>query len=361
MDDSRDDSRDDSPDGSCGSYEDFDEDFDEDFEDRPADPRDPGDTFLPQEAVYRSDLGGDHRERFAGLPVRSIEEKVPGRPDQVAWLVTDETGFGFADDKDATELATELDLLFRQVNPAQVTALAVTGHGAVNAPLLLARHAKRLTRLRSVFLGFIEPEHWEISWIRHGDITPLLEAYPKLERLEVRGSQGLRLRPVTHEHLRVLRFESGGLPGSVVRAVGAGTFPALEHLELWLGVEQYGGDSTAADLDGILSGTGLPALKRLGLRDGERMDEVAAAVATAPVVARLEELSLGMGTLTDRGAEALLSGQPLSHLRVLDLRHHFLGDDMVRRVRNALPGVTVDLAEQWRPEDDGWMYVAVSE
>ncbi|TYB55032.1 leucine-rich repeat domain-containing protein [Nonomuraea sp. PA05] len=336
------------------------DDFEE-YEDTPADPRDPGDTFLHERAVYHSDLGGDHRERFAGLPVVDADSTMMVRPDQVAWLVTDETGFGFDDDKDDTALADELDFLLRRVNPAQVTALAVTGHGAANAPRLLARHAPRLTRLRSVFLGFIEPEHWEISWIRHGDLTPLLEAYPKLERLEVRGSQGLRLEPVTHEHLRVLRFESGGLPGSVVRAVGACAFPALEHLELWLGVEQYGGDSTAADLDGILSGAGLPALKRLGLRDGERMDEVAAAVAVAPVAGRLEELSLGMGTLTDRGAEALLSGQPLTHLRVLDLRHHFLGDDMMRRVRDALPGVAVDLDEQWRPEDDGWMYVAVSE
>ncbi|SPL95630.1 unnamed protein product [[Actinomadura] parvosata subsp. kistnae] len=333
---------------------------DEDYE-RPADPRDPGDAFLPEMAVYREDLGGMHRERFAGLPVRSLDEGVPRRPDQVAWLVTDETGFGFEDDKDDTALAVGLDQLLRRVNPAQVTAIAVTGHGCVNAPRLLAAHARRLTRLRSVFLGFIEPEYWEISWIRHGDITPLLEAYPKLERLEVRGSQGLELRPVTHDHLRVLRFESGGLPGAVVRAVGASTFAALEHLELWLGVERYGGDGTAADLGGILAGAGLPALRRLGLRDSEWQDDVAAAVAAAPVVARLEELSLGMGMLTDRGAEALLSGQPLTHLRVLDLRHHFLGDAMMRRVRDALPGVAVDLEERQPAEDDGWMYVAVAE
>ncbi|MGW3342520.1 STM4015 family protein [Nonomuraea rubra] len=336
-------------------------DEEEHYEETPADPRDPGDTFLHEGAVYRFDPAGMHRERFAGLPVRRLYEGIPSRPDQVAWLLTDGTGFGFEDDKDDTALAGELDHLLRRASPAQVTAIAVTGHGAVNAPLLLARHARRLTRLRSVFLGFIEPEYWEISWIRHGDITPLLEAYPRLERLEVRGSRGLELRPVTHEHLRVLRFESGGLPGAVVRAVGASTFPALEHLELWLGVENYGGDSTAADLDGILSGTGLPALRRLGLRDGERQDDVAAAVAVAPVTGRLEELSLGMGALGDRGAEALLSGQPLTHLRVLDLRHHFLSDAMVLRVLDALPGVAVDLDEQQRAEEVRWRYVAVTE
>nr|BFE77740.1 hypothetical protein GCM10020093_003410 [Planobispora longispora] len=146
------------------------------------------------------------------------------------------------------------------------------------------------------------------------------------------------LRPVRHESLRVLRFESGGLPGHVVRATGACDLPALEHLEMWLGVERYGGDATAADLEPILSGERLPALRHLGLQDSAMQDEIAAAVATAPVVARLESLALSMGVLTDEGAEALLSGQPLTHLKRLDLHHHFLSDAMTERVRAALPG-----------------------
>ncbi|MBB4936522.1 hypothetical protein FHR32_000827 [Streptosporangium album] len=48
----------------------------------------------------------------------------------------------------------------------------------------------------------------------------------------MRGSEGLRLRPVRHEHLTVLRFETGGLPGHVVRALSKCELPTLEHLEL---------------------------------------------------------------------------------------------------------------------------------
>ncbi|MFB4279027.1 STM4015 family protein [Nonomuraea sp. MTCD27] len=318
---------------------------------------DPGDTFRPGDPAHHDHSFGLNREHFAGLPVRA-----PGQgadpSERVAWLVYDE---GHHDaDRNETSLADELDGLLASVDPGRVEALAVTGYGSTNAPRVLAAYADRLPALRSVFLGFTETETWEISWIRQGDITPLLAAYPELERLEVRGSEGLVLRPVAHEHLRVLRFECGGLPGEVVRAVSASTFPALEHLELWLGVEDYGGDATIADLEGVLSGVRLPALRRLGLRDSERQDEVAAAVAAAPVVARLEELSLGMGLLTDRGAEALLSGQPLTHLRVLDLRHHFLRDAMISRMRAALPGI-VDLHERRVPEVDDWMYVAVAE
>ncbi|RJL30151.1 leucine-rich repeat domain-containing protein, partial [Bailinhaonella thermotolerans] len=88
---------------------------------------------------------------------------------------------------------------------------------------------------------------------------------------------------------------------------------------------------------------------------------IAAAVAAAPVVSRLETLSLGLGLLGDEGAEALLSGQPLTHLARLDLAHHFLTGPMMDRVRRALPGTEVDLSDQEDPEPDGWRYVAVSE
>ncbi len=152
----------------------------------------------------------------------------------------------------------------------------------------------------------------------------------------------------------MLRVESGGLSGAFVRAVAACDFPALERLDLWLGVEEYGGDSTVADLAPILTGDRLPALKRLGLQDSEHQDEIAAAVASAPIVARLDELDLSMGTLSDEGAEALLDGQPLTHLSTLDLHHHFLSEAMAARVGKAFAGVGVNLADG-RPGDDGFL------
>ncbi|GGS49382.1 hypothetical protein GCM10010156_05080 [Planobispora rosea] len=238
------------------------------------------------------------------------------------------------------------------------------GHTSELPVRLLSEAADRLRNVRSIFLGDIEQEEAEISWIEHGDVTPLLEAFPKLEYLHIRGGSGLRLRPVRHEALRTLWFESGGLPAGVVRAVGASEFPALQDLDMWLGVEEYGGDATVADLEPILSGERLPALRHLGLQDSEIQDEIAEAVASAPVVARLEALSLAMGTLTDTGAEALLSGQPLTHLKRLDLSHHYLSDAMMERVRAAFPGVAVDLSDRQEideDDEDDWRYVAVSE
>jgi hypothetical protein len=208
---------------------------------------------------------------------------------------------------------------------------------------LLVEAAPRLTALRGLAIGDVAPEEVEISWIRQSDLTPVLDAFPRLEVLEIRGSEGLELRPARHAALRVLRIEAGSLPGQVIRSVGAAELPRLEHLELWLGVRESTGAWQAADFDGILSGERLPALRDLGLQNSDLQDEVAALVAAAPVVARLESLALSMGVLTDEGAQALLSGRPLTHLKELDLHHNYLSEEMVERLRAALPGVSLDV------------------
>ncbi|KAB8187172.1 STM4015 family protein [Microbispora catharanthi] len=317
---------------------------------------------------YDTYFGYKHRyeDTYAGLPVIEVvpeeDEEIPD-PASVAVRISAEMD----DDYDVDEA---FDALLKRVDTAKVPALVIGewedcyGTSSEHLVGLLVDNAARFPGLRSLFLGAISSDEAEISWIQQSDVTPLLEAFPWLERLEVRGGTGLALRPVRHESLRMLRFETGGLPAAVVRAVGACDLPALEHLDLWLGEENYGGDTTVADLAPILSGERLPALRHLGLQDSEIQDEIAAAVAAAPVVARLESLALSMGMLTDAGAEALLGGQPLTHLHALDLHHHFLTDAMVARVTEALPGVEVDLSKQEEAEEDEgevWRYVAVSE
>ncbi|WP_416905026.1 STM4015 family protein [Micromonospora echinospora] len=306
-----------------------------------------------------------HVTTFDGLPIVrfSREGELPADPSAVAWRVE-------APDYDSApeDLAAELDALLSRVPADAVRALVVGRWGSAYetaAPVeLLVSLAPRLTGLRALFLGEMTFEECEISWIRHREITGLLEAYPALEVLRVRGADGLTLKPVRHEALRELAFESGGLPATLVRAVGDCDLPALTHLELWLGVEDYGGDATVADLAPVLAGERLPALRHLALCNAEIADEVAAAVATAPVVARLEVLDLSMGITTDAGVDALLAGQPLTHLLRLDLHHHYLSDEAAQRVVTRLPGVRVDVSDRQEPDEDDdevYRYTAVGE
>ncbi|MFC4011640.1 STM4015 family protein [Nonomuraea purpurea] len=306
---------------------------------------------------------------YAGLPTTEVHELSDGGwpPDSaaVAWRIS-----AIHWTTMPRPIGEIFDAFFERADTSRVTAIVIgpwTGPNDESSKVVIDRlisEAERLPALRSLYLGSISLDETEISWIQQSDITPLLEAFPKLERLDVCGGAGLALSPVRHESLRTLRVETGGLDGAVTRGVAASDLPALEHLELWLGVEEYGGTTTISDLDPILRGDRLPALRHLGLQDSEGQDDIAAAVAIAPIIARLESLSLSMGVLTDTGAESLLSGQPLTHLRRLDLHHHFLSDAMMRRLTEALPGVEVDLSEQEEPDEyDGetWHYVAVSE
>ncbi|GAA3119173.1 hypothetical protein GCM10010466_07560 [Planomonospora alba] len=219
----------------------YDEDLDGPGAETPADPRDPGEAFVPADGVYRWDMAGAHRETYAGLPVAEPHVIVHHRspdPAGFAWPLYD--GDPLEDDDGGTTFADGLRELLATVDGSRIRALVVAGCSARNAPAVLAAHAHRLPRLRSLFLGLVEPEHWEISWIQQGDITPVLEAFPRLRRLDVRGSDGLVLRPVRHAHLEILRFETGGLPGHVVRALGRCELPALTHLELWRGTAPAG-------------------------------------------------------------------------------------------------------------------------
>ncbi len=66
--------------------------------------------------------------------------------------------------------------------------------------------------------------------------------------------------------------------------------------------------------------------------------------------------------LSDTGAAALLSGQPLTHLKRLDLHHHFVTAEMATRLREELEpaGVRVDLSDAQTERREN-RYIAVSE
>ncbi|GAA4895742.1 STM4015 family protein [Streptomyces coeruleoprunus] len=319
-----------------------------------------------------------HLRESYGLPVFDFpaaddDTEPPGdaaelpAADAVAWRIA-------ADTYDSEESWPEAFARFcAAVDTTRVRSIVVgawpdaydSGPEPVIEALLDAR--AKLPALRALFLGDMESEECEISWINQGDVKPLLDGFPELEEFGVRGGSGLVIPALTHRNLRSLTVETGGMPAAAVRGVAGSDLPALEHLDLWLGTSEYGGDSEAADVAPILTGTRLPRLRHLALRNSEIQDEIAAAVASAPVVARLDVLDLSMGVLTDEGAAALLAGQPLTHLKKLDLHHNYLSDALRDRFRASLEtaGVTLDLDTDGADEDewDGrvWRFVAVGE
>ncbi|MEE1798182.1 STM4015 family protein [Streptomyces sp. NPDC101062] len=234
----------------------------------------------------------------------------------------------------------------------------------------LTELSSRFTSLEAVFLGDVEDEEAMISSVGQSDLAPFLEAFPGLRELAIRGGEGLEFPVTGHPGLRVLRVESGGLPRQAAAHIAAAELPELERLELWLGDDWYGGGTTVEDLAPLFTGVGKPKLRHLGVQNSPLQDEIAAAFASAPVVEQLASLSLSMGMLSDEGAEALLHGQPLTHLELLDLSHHFLSRDMMLRLWTTLEpaGVRVHLRGRQDEDDDlrefgeeSGRYIAVAE
>lgn len=225
----------------------------------------------------------------------------------------------------------------------------------------LVAASSRLPKLQGLFLGDLVTEESEVSWIQQCDVSPLLAAFPNLEHLRVRGSEGLSLGPhPAHAKLKSLVIETGGLPPAVLAEVAAAQFPALEHLELWLGTPSYGGDATMEDLEPFLDGKLFPKLKHLGLRDSEITDEIAAALDGAGVMGQLESLDLSLGLLSDIGGQALLENLALKRLKALDLHHHYLSERMMAALQRVCPGVNLEDA-QGSDTDEEDRFVAVSE
>ncbi|MCP4130937.1 MAG: WGR domain-containing protein [bacterium] len=226
----------------------------------------------------------------------------------------------------------------------------------------LAANADKFPKLRSLFIGDMDYETCEISWIIQTDLSPLLQAFPLLESFKIRGSQGLELSNMDHKSLRFLTIECGGLGKKVLASIAGGTLPSLERLELYLGIDDYGFDGSIKDIQPFMEKGRFPKLSYLGLRDSIIADEIAAAIAEASILDQVEELDLSLGALGDAGAKALLESSKIRNLKKLDLHYNFMSGGMVEKIKKL--DVSIDASDRQAEEEyDGetYRYVSVSE
>ncbi|WAE71322.1 STM4015 family protein [Streptomonospora nanhaiensis] len=328
-----------------------------------------------------------HLSEFAGLPVveyrsaTAFEGASSGPPPEllaaladpgsVAWRLDDANGQ--ESDSDTSPLgyyrrfaeAVDQDRVAAIVIGDVCNAFVSEGNSALAESLVEV--APRLSGLRSLFYGDVTFDECELSWIRHEDMSFLLRAFPQLTEFAVRGTEALYLHVPRHESLRRLTLQGGGLPGELAREVASSGYPELEHLELWLGVPEYGGDTSPGDLAPVLGGEAFPRLRSLGLCNAQDVDDWITVLADAPLTRRLHTLDLSRGALADEGGRALAEAAPaFAHLDRLNLHHHFLSEEVGQRIREALPGVEIDLSEPREPRaahngDGVRYYTAVSE
>jgi predicted DNA-binding WGR domain protein len=227
---------------------------------------------------------------------------------------------------------------------------------------LLAENKEKLPALTHLFIGDMDYEDCEISWIIQSDLSPLLEAFPQLESLTIKGASGLQLKNINHSSLKSLTIICGGLGHEVIDSIGAAVLPNLEHLELYLGTDNYGFSGTIKNIEPLMKKGKFPKLKYLGLKDSILADEIAIAIAESDIIDQLEVLDLSLGILTDKGGEALVKSSKIPGLKKLDLHFHFMSPEMMKRL-NTL-GINIDVSDKQEDEEyngEVYRYVSVGE
>lgn len=273
---------------------------------------------------------------------------------------------GYDEYEDGQRMDTEIERLSLSPEAAQLTSLIIGDWGQAyenssdEVVEALVKHSGSFPSLRKLFIGEMGYEECEISWITQTDLSPLLPAYPELQSFTIQGGTDLSLSNLQHDKLEELIIITGGLSKKVLAEIAAGQLPNLRKLELYLGVDNYGFDGSLEDLLPLIQPEKFPKLTYLGLKNSEIQDEIAEAVADAPILDQLHRLDLSLGTLSDKGAEALLASERIKGLQALNLSYHYMSDDMIARWKAS--GLPADVSDQQKSDDDeDWRYPSITE
>lgn len=220
----------------------------------------------------------------------------------------------------------------------------------------MVQNKEKFAHIKSLFMGDMDYEDCEVSWIIQGNYSKLWEALPNLKELTIKGSMELVLGEICHENLESLEIICGGLGSDVIEQIANAKLPNLKKLNLYLGSDGYGFDGDEKTIQDLLEKTDFTKLEYLGINDSEIQDEVTEVILASKYMDRITTLDLSNGTLSDKGGQLLLETLPkYPNITTVDLHFHYLSDEMMEKLE-ALP-ISIDLDEQNEAdEDDGEVY-----
>lgn len=210
--------------------------------------------------------------------------------------------------------------------------------------------AGNFSHIEKLFIGDMDYEECEVSWIMQGNYSKLWAAMPQLKELTIKGSMDLELGEICHEGLESLTIICGGLPASVIKSIQDAKLPHLKKLLLYIGIEDYGFDGDTDTIKELLEKADFPNLTYLGIVDSEIEDEVAELILESKFMSQIDTLDLSNGTLTDKGGALLLeklSAYP--NIKKLDVHYHYMSEKMAEQLEG-LP-LEVDVSERNEPDE----------
>ncbi len=193
--------------------------------------------------------------------------------------------------------------------------------------------AERFSHVEKLFVGDMDFEECEVSWILQGDYSKIWAAMPQLKELTIKGSEDLTLGQICHENLESLTIICGGLPSDVIQEIEKAQLPNLKKLLLYMGSDNYGFDGNEDTVRRLLAGACFPKLEYLGIVDSEIQDELTKVVLESKFMGQIHTLDLSCGTLSDVGGQLLLEALPrFPNIKKLDVHYHFLSEGMMKQL-----------------------------
>jgi len=213
----------------------------------------------------------------------------------------------------------------------------------------IVNNADKFSHITKLFIGDMDSEECEVSWIQQGDYSQLWKSMPQLKELTIKGSENLTLGEIKHENLESLTIICGGLGKDVIKEIEQAKLPNLKKLLLFIGIDSYGFDGDENTVKDLLNNADFPKLTYLGITDSEIQDELTEVVLQSKYIHQIETLDLSNGTLTDKGGKLLLEKLPsLSNIKKLDVHYHYMTDKMVEALEK-LP-IEMDLSDVNEPD-----------
>ena len=202
---------------------------------------------------------------------------------------------------------------------------------------MIVDNKEKFRHIESLFVGDMESEECEISWIKQGNYEELLKSLPNLKSLKIQGAEGLTLGKIDHKNLEEFEVVCGGLPVSVVNSLKAANLPNLRKLVLYSGSENYGYDCEVSDFADLAKKDLFPKLKHLGFPDSERQDDLTRVILESDILPQLEVIDISCGCLTDKGGQLILdAADKLGGLKKLHASYHYMSGEMMKKLE-ALP------------------------
>ena len=227
----------------------------------------------------------------------------------------------------------------------------------------IVENAERFSHIEKLFIGDMDFEECEVSWIMQGNYGKLWAALPDLKELTIKGSTELGLGEIIHENLEALTIICGGLPTEIIEEIERARLPKLKKLLLYIGSDNYGFDGNADTIRRFLENAGFPELEYLGIVDSEIQDELTEAVLESKFMGQIHTLDLSCGTLSDRGGKLLLEKLPqYGNIKKLDVHYHFMTEKMEKQLREL--SLEVDASDRNKPSSyrgETYMYAMLTE